>query len=176
MPYDFEVPVRQEWWQLNVVDELPLLLDRLLASDRYGIGNGRTEPDDTYGVYLFSSRERHEYVGRTGLTERTRLSGTKSYSGFKTRLRSHLTATHNSGSFAYMRTCAAWRAAQRPLAKSRKENCANAQFMDAFRAEIGSINEMDLRVVAIDSELLSAVFEIYAATVLSTPWNVFATS
>jgi hypothetical protein len=69
---------RHEWWQGNISRRLPGLLDTLLSSDVYGVGSGHTEPPNTYGVYLFSSLERHEYVGRTGLTERTRLSGGKS--------------------------------------------------------------------------------------------------
>ena len=173
---DPDILARHEWWRENISRRLPELLDKLLSSDVYGMGGGHAEPPNTYGVYLFSSLERHEYVGRTGLTERTRLSGGKSYSGFANRLKGHLTATHNSGSWAYKRTCASFREAGHPLARSRDKNCANREFMEAFRAEIEVIRAMEFRVVAIDSELLSAVLEMYAATVLDTPWNSFPTS
>ena len=109
------------------------------------------------------------------MTERTRRSGGKSYSGFANRLTGHLTATHTSGSWAYKRTCASFREAGRPLAGSREKNCANAEFMEAFRAEIEVIRAMEFRFVIIESELLSAVFEMYAATVLDTG-NSFPTS
>ena len=171
-----DILARHEWWQANISRRLPELLDKLLSSDVYGMGSGHTEPPNAYGVYLFSSVERHEYAGRTGLTERTKLSGGKSYSGFANRLKGHLTATHTSGSWAYKRTCASLREAGHQLAGSRAMNCANPAFMHAFRAEIEVIRTMDFRVVAIDSELLSAVVEKYAATVLHTPWNSFPTS
>lgn len=173
---DPAILARHEWWQENVNDRLPRLLDELLSSDVFGVGDGRAEPPSTYGVYLFSSPERHEYVGRTGLTERTKLSGGKSYSGFANRLKGHLTATHTSGSWGYKRTCASLKDAGRPLAGSRAKNCEDPEFMKAFRAEIEAIRAMEFRVVGIDAELLSAVFEMYAATVLDTPWNSFPTS
>jgi hypothetical protein len=172
---DPDILARHDWWQEHINGRLPELLDELLSSDVHGMGDGQTEPSNDYGVYLFSSPERHEYVGRTGLTERTRLSGGKSYSGFANRLKGHLTATHTSGSWAYKRTCAKFREAGRPLAGSREKNCANDEFMEAFRAEIEVIRAMEFRVVAIESELLSAVFEIYAATALDTG-DTFRTS
>lgn len=82
-PEDLAVPERQARWQETVADQLPGLLDQLVSSDAYGLGDGRQPPPNEYGVYLFTSTERNEYVGRTGLTERTRLSGGKSYSGFR---------------------------------------------------------------------------------------------
>ena len=42
-----------EWWQENIKGRLPELLDELLFSDIYGMGDGRTEPPNTYGAYLF---------------------------------------------------------------------------------------------------------------------------
>ena len=170
-----DIPARHQWWQGNINGRLPQLLDELLSSDVYGLGDGHTEPPNTYGVYLFSSPKRHEYVGRTGLTERTKLSGGKSYSGFANRPKGHLTATH-SGSWGYKRTCASFREAGHPLARSREKNCADSEFMKAFVAEIEAIRTMEFRVVVIESELVSAVFEMYAATVLETPWNSFPTS
>lgn len=97
---DPNILARQESWQENINLQMPELLDMLLSSDVYGIGDQHSKPPNTYGVYLFSSPERHEYVGRTGLTERTKLSGGKSYSGFANRLKGHLTATHTSGSLS----------------------------------------------------------------------------
>ena len=173
---DPDILARHEWWQENINGRLPQLLDELLACDIYGSGNGTTSPPNAYGVYLFTSRERHEYVGRTGITERTRLSGGKSYSGFRHRLKGHLTATHTSGSWRYKRTCASHREAGYPLAVSRKANCGDPAFKKAFVAEIEVIRAMEFRFVAIESELLSAVFEMYSATVLNTPWNSFPTS
>ena len=41
------------------------------------------------------------------------------------------------------------------------------------RGRHSGIRAMDFRFVVIDSEVLSAVFEIYAATVLAAPWNRF---
>jgi hypothetical protein len=171
-----DIDARHQFWQNEIDGRLPGLLEELLASDVYGLGEGQTHPSNEYGVYLFTSSERHEYVGRTGLTERTRRSGGKSYSGFKKRLTGHLTPTETSGSWAYKRTVASFLEAKRDLAKSRKANCANAEFKAAFESEIERLQAMEFRFVVIDDELLSAVFEIYAATVLETPWNSFPTS
>jgi hypothetical protein len=165
-----------ESWQKEINGRLPGLLEQLLACDIYGLGEGQTPPPNEFGVYLFSSSERHEYVGRTGLTERTRRSGGKSYSGFRYRLAGHLTPTETSGSWAYKRTFASFLEAERKLAGSRKANCADAVFKAAFEAEVDLLRAMEFRFVVIDDELLSAVFEIYAATVLETPWNSFPTS
>lgn len=173
---DPDLQARHEWWQENINRRLPGLLRELLACDPYGRGPGRIEPPNSCGVYLFSTPERHEYVGRTGLTERTQLSGGTSYSGFRNRLRGHLTATHTQGTWAYKRTCKSFRDASRPLAGSRKENCEDPDFKAAFKQEIEVVRAMEFRVVAIEDELLSAVFEMYAATVLDTPWNTFHTS
>lgn len=106
---DPELLARHVWWQEHINARLPGLLSELLSGDVYGIGSGRTKPPNGYGVYLFTSAERHEYVGRTGLTERTERSGGTSYSGFEKRLNGHLTATHSSGSWAYKRTCDSFR-------------------------------------------------------------------
>lgn len=167
-----ELAARHAWWQEQINARLPCLLSELLSSDVYGLGNERTKPPNGFGVYLFTSSEGHEYVGRTGLTERTERSGGTSYSGFANRLKGHLTATHSSGSWAYKRACDSYRASGRALAGSREQNCASPEFMKAFRAEIELIREMEFRLVAIESELLSAVFEMYAATVLGTRQQV----
>lgn len=48
--------------------------------------------------------------------------------------------------------------------------------MERFEAEIANVRAMEFRIVRIDDDRVAAVFEIYAATVLGTPWNSFATS
>lgn len=173
---DPEILAGRKQWDENIARRLPDLLEELLRSKTYGLGDELVPPTNDYGVYLFTSTERHEYVGRTGLTERARLSGGKCYSGFANRLKGHLTATHTSGSWAYKRTCVAFRASGRQLAGSRAANCTDPDLFKAFLAEIAAIQAMEFRSVAIGDETLSAVFEIYAATVLATPWNSFPTS
>jgi hypothetical protein len=48
--------------------------------------------------------------------------------------------------------------------------------MELFLGAIEEVRKMDFRVVRIDDDRLAAVFEVYASTVLRTPWNSFATS
>jgi hypothetical protein len=59
------------WAQLS--DWLPEMLAELLASEVYGID--RRPPKDQRGVYLFTDRGKHLYVGRTGITARLRAGG-----------------------------------------------------------------------------------------------------
>jgi hypothetical protein len=61
---------------------------------------------------------------------------------------------------------------------SRKANCENAEFMDAFRMQCERVRNMDFQVVEMDadSNRLAAVFEIYAAFALELDHQTFAVS
>lgn len=115
-----------------------------------------------------------QYVGRVWLTDRSRRAG-KQFSSFRTRIRGHAVARHNSGTYAYARTCEHFRSQGRPLASTRKGNCDDPEFMAEFRRQCSLVRDMGVRVVEINNNKLSAVFEIYAATVLGLPQS-FAVS
>lgn len=166
---------RQRKWDAKITKQLPDLLNRLLDSPIYGLGDDRELPPATYGVYLFSERGKPHYVGRVGLTERSKRAG-KKFSNFRTRLRGHVRPRHNEGTYAYARTVRSFHRKKKPLAGTRKENCADPEFMAEFRRQCERIARWDFQVVEITDNRLAAVFEIYAATVLGLRHQTFAVS
>lgn len=171
---DPAVVERQKTWDREVTGELPGLLRRLLESPVYGLTRDRPLPPEQHGVYLFVDDTGAQYVGRVGLTDRSRRAG-KRFSSFRTRVRGHAVARHNSGTYAYARTCENFRSQGRPLASTRKENCDDPEFMAEFRRQCSVVRDMGVHVIEIDDNKVAAVFEIYAATVLGLPQS-FAVS
>jgi hypothetical protein len=166
---------RQKTWDREVTSELPDLLRQLLDSPVYGLTRDRPLPPEQHGIYLLiDDAGAPQYVGRVGLTDRSRRAG-KRFSSFRTRVRGHAVARHNSGTYAYARTCEHFRSQGRPLASTRKGNCDDPEFMAEFRRQCSVVGDMGVRVVAIDDNKVAAVFEIYAATVLELPQS-FAVS
>jgi len=174
---DPKIAIRKRQWDEEVAKQLPDLLARLLNSPIYGLGKARDLPPAAYGVYLFSEKGKPRYVGRVGLTERSKRVG-KRFSNFRTRLRGHARPRHNEGTYAYARTVAQFRDMGLPLGSSRKANCENPEFMDAFRGHCERVRDMDFQVVEMDadSNRLAAVFEIYAAFALGLDHQTFAVS
>ena len=172
---DSEIIARKRRWDAEITKQLPDLLTRLLDSPIYGLGEDRELPPAAYGVYLFSERGKPRYVGRVGLTERSKRAG-KKFSNFRTRLRGHVRPRHNEGTYAYARTVRSFHRKKKPLAGTRKENCADPEFMAEFSRQCERIARWDFQVVEITDNRLAAVFEIYAATVLGLRHQTFAVS
>jgi len=172
---DPKILAREERWRERVTEQLPSLLTALLASQEFGLVGDRELPPAAHGVYLLSEKGAPRYVGRAGLTERSRRTG-KGYSNFRTRLNGHIRPRHNEGTYAYNRAVRAFERKRLPLAKTRAANCADPEFMDEFRKQCLRVACMDCRVVEIDDNRLAAVFEIYAATVLGIRHQTFAVS
>lgn len=161
-----------ELWDAKIASKLEPLLEGLLACEPVRVDGDLDAVPNSHGVYLFSSETGEEYVGRTGLTERSRRAGKSGSSGFRARLKSHLKPRHNAGTFAYRR---AHKAMSFPEG-TRQELVADPEFMDAFKTEIEAVRQMEFRWIEIPEDSLAAVFEVFAATVLETPWNSFSTS
>jgi|GEM_PF-1607019 len=172
---DSGIIARERQWDAEITKQLPDLLTQLLESPIYGLGEDRDLPPATYGVYLFSEGGKPRYVGRVGLTERSKRAG-KKFSNFRTRLRGHIRPRHNEGTYAYARTVRSFHRKKKPLARTRKENCADPEFMVEFRRQCERIARWDFQVVEITDNRLAAVFEIYAATVLGLRHQTFAVS
>ena len=165
------------WTEMN--DRMSELLDRLLGSPSYGRREtGRPPAPDSHGVYLFSDAGEPQYVGRTGRTERSIRAGKKSASGFRARLAGHSRPSSglSSASFA-LRIALGWAAdEQLVLPANRSDVLSNGHFAELFSTAKERITGMDFQVVPIEQDRESAVFEVYAAFVLATPFNSFATS
>lgn len=115
------------------------------------------------GIYLFSEGDKHLYVGRTNrirkrLQNHCRPSGT------------HFTATF---AFRIARTETGMLKASYAKAGSRDQLCLDSTFGPAFIAAKTRVAKMDIRYVGEPDPLRQALLELYAATVLRTPFNDF---
>lgn len=117
----------------------------------------------TRGIYLFSEGDNHLYVGRTNRM-RGRLRGHCVPSG------SHFTATF---AFRIARLETGHTAASYSKSGSRAELLKNEAFKFAFDKAKRRIASMDIRFVEEVDPTQQALLEIYAATVLKTPYNDF---
>jgi hypothetical protein len=115
------------------------------------------------GIYLFSEGTAHLYVGRTNRL-RERLRGHCVPSG------SHFTATF---AFRIARTATGRIAASYSKSGSRADLLKDEAFASTFEAAKRRISSMDLRFVEESDPTRQALLEIYAATVLKTPYNDF---
>jgi predicted GIY-YIG superfamily endonuclease len=117
------------------------------------------------GIYLFSEGDRHLYVGRSRRIRR--------------RLGNHCRpgATHRMAAFAFRlaRESTDRLTATYKSDGSRAALARDPDFHGAFEAAKSRIRDMDIRFVEEPEPLRQALLEIYAAVVLSTPYNDFDT-
>ena len=160
-----------------VETKLPGYLEALLASDVFGRGPGREPPPREHGVYLFTEAGRHLYVGRCGLTERAAKRG-RGHSNFRTRLAGHTrpSSAHNQATFAWRLAVEAVEGQFEGLPTTRAELQLDSRFRREFVCQKKRVAAMDFRVVTIADNFESYVFEPYAALMLDTPYNSWATS
>ncbi len=173
--HDPQILRREQRWEDEVTVRLPVLLTELLESRVFGLASERDLPPKAYGVYLLSDRGRPCYVGRVGLTERSRRAG-KQFSNFQTRLKGHAAARHESGTYAYARTVRTLQRRGAEVVGTRAQNCADPEFMAEFRLQCEHVRRMGCQVVEITDNRVSAVFEIYAAAALGLRHQTFAVS
>jgi hypothetical protein len=169
-------PGRRRAWS-QVLQNLPTYLEELLASPTFGRGPERISPPTTHGVYLFSERGKDLYVGRCGITERARIAG-KGHSNFRTRLAGHTrpSAAHNQATFAWRLTAEALGDELALMPKEREARQFDERFRKEFFTQKERVTAMEFRVVEIPDDFESYVFEPYAALILDTPYNSWATS
>ena len=117
------------------------------------------------GIYLFSENNKHLYVGRTNKL-RQRLQNHCTPSG------DHFTATF---AFRIARHQTGRVKATYTKAGSRDDLTNDPIFREAFEAAKKRVTSMDIRYVEETNPTHQALLEIYAATVLGTPYNDFDT-
>lgn len=161
----------------KVIEKLPHYLEALLASDAFGRGADREPPPREHGVYLFTEAGRHLYVGRCGLTERAAKKG-GGHSNFRTRLAGHTrpSSGHNQATFAWRLTVEAVEGRWEDLPTTRLNLGRDSRFLQEFIRQKERVTAMEFRVVASAEDFESYVFEPYAAMMLKTPYNSWATS
>lgn len=115
------------------------------------------------GIYLFSDGTNHLYVGRSN-NIRKRIG-----------LHCRPSSQHNQATFAFrMARHQTGRAeAAYTASGSRSEMVKDAVFGPVFTASKAHIRSLDLRFVEERDATRQALLEIYAATVLGTPFNDF---
>jgi hypothetical protein len=165
----------REWAKVEV--KLPGYLEALLDSEVFGRGPGREPPPREHGVYLFTEAGRHLYVGRCGLTERAAKKG-RGHSNFRTRLAGHTrpSSGHNQATFAWRLAVEAVDGRFKDLPVVRAELQQDSRFREEFLRQKERVTAMDFRVVTITDNFESYVFEPFAALMLSTKYNSWATS
>ena len=168
----------EEWRQLTAW--LPEMLQSLLGSPPYNRQN--RPPMEGRGVYLFTENGRHLYVGRTGITTRTRRAGTEPRTSFRMRFDQHTQAGNPpwSASFAMRlaRIDAREAAVEIPPGgwwPTKDHHPDFNQLFTAAKLRVG--DEMEMRVSPFDDDergIRSLVAEAYAAAILQTPFNDFS--
>lgn len=166
----------QRSWE-EVEAKLPAYLEGLLASDVFGRGSGREPPPREHGVYLFTEAGRHLYVGRCGLTERAAKKG-GGHSNFRTRLAGHTrpSSGHNQATFAWRLAVEAVDGRFEDLPPVRAELQQDSRFREEFLRQKERVTAMDFQVITITDDFESYVFEPFAALMLGTKYNSWATS
>ena len=165
----------------RLADWLPEMLSELLESEVYGIN--QRPPKDQRGVYLFTERGKHLYVGRTGITARSRASGGPPITSFRHRFDQHTQLGRPPGASSFanrlMRNAARRRGVEIPSEWWKDRHAASAEAYGLFCAAKTRIGAMECRVVAFDDDLKgvrSSVAEIYVHAQLNTRFNDFSTS
>ncbi len=117
------------------------------------------------GVYLFSERGKPLYVGRSNRLRK------------RIPLHYRRASKHSSAAFAFRLARKATRreAASYKTEGSRKQLAADPSFMRAFLHAKERIRRMNVRFVEETNQLRQTLLEVYAAAVLSTPFNDFDT-
>ncbi len=116
-------------------------------------------------------------MGRCGLTERAAKKGA-GHSNFRTRLAGHTrpSSGHNQATFAWRLTVEAVEGRWEDLPTTRLDLGRDSRFLQEFIRQKERVTAMEFRVVVIADDFESYVFEPYAAMMLKTPYNSWATS
>jgi hypothetical protein len=181
------------WDELN--DWLPEMLGALRASEAFNEDNP-PQPSGR-GIYLFSQGTEHLYVGRTGITARSRAIGKEPSTNFFNRWDPHTNPNSppNSAPFANKLACELAQAFNLEMPAQLKERFGLARTADWWRLRIAQEppdyylafeeakrfirKQLDYRIVAFNEDVRgvrSHVAEVYVDVVLQTTYGDFSTS
>lgn len=160
---------------------LPAMLTHLLASEVFHVEC--RPPQDQRGIYLFSESDEHLYVGRTGITARSRAKGGAPITSFRHRFDQHTQLGRPPGASSFANRLMLEHAAELDLEvpadwwTDRKTSASD--IYDLYKAAKNRIGAMEFRVVAFEDDVKgvrSTVAEVYAHVHLRTLYNDFSTS
>ena len=141
----------------EIINKFPAWLDRLQKSAALSRNQLHDIPDQ--GIYVFyDDKGLPLYVGRSDrMRKRLLMHGRPS-------------AGHESATFAFM---LAREDMGNPGTKSRKELQVDKEFSKRYFVKKEEVSKMKVRVIEIIDPAEQALFEIYAALELQTPYNVW---
>jgi hypothetical protein len=160
---------------------LPVMLQQLLASEAFHVDC--RPPRDQRGIYLFSEAGQHLYVGRTGITARSRAQSSEPVTSFRQRFDQHIQPGSPPGASSFAHRLTHERAIQLELAVPGNwwadRQTTTSKIYDLYREMKTRIGEMECRVVPFEDDIRgirSTVAEVYAHVHLRTLYNDFSTS
>lgn len=175
------VPVDSDEAWAKLMSWLPEMLDELLASEVFDAD--RRPPTAQHGIYLFSEGGAHLYVGRTGITARSRAKGGTPVTSFRHRFDQHIQPGRPPGASSFANRLLLERATAVGLAVPddwwESRNGATSAVYDVYKAAKARIGAMDCRVVAFNDDIKgvrSTLAEVFVHVQLGTPYNDFLTS
>ncbi len=169
-----------ETWD-DLTTWLPEMLTHLLASKIFHVEC--RPPQDQRGIYLFSESDEYLYVGRTGITARSRAKGRAPITSFRHRFDQHTQPGRTPGASSFANRLMLERASELDLEvpadwwNDRKASASD--IYDLYKGAKNRIGAMEFRFVAFDDDIKgvrSTVAEVYAHVHLRTPYNDFSTS
>jgi hypothetical protein len=181
VPYDVAPAIDSQGAWEALQRWLPGILESLLDSERFNRQN--RPPAGQRGVYLFSEDGQHLYVGRTGITARTRRTGKEPSTGFRTRFDQHTQDGRPPWSAPFAMRLARDHAVRRNVHvpadwwRAREDHPEVLAMFLAAKRRIA--DTMEMRVIAFDDDELgikSLVAEAYVHAMLRTPYNDFSPS
>jgi len=160
---------------------LPVMLEQLLASEVFHFEH--RPPRDQRGVYLFSEAGHHLYVGRTGITARSRAKGEEPITSFRHRFDQHVQPGRPPGASSFAHRLMLERAVQLALTVPSNwwadRQTTALEIYDLYKAAKTRIGAMEYRIVPFEDDIKgvrSTIAEVYAHVHLGTPYNDFSTS
>ena len=174
----------------RIIRQMEPLLKRLKCSPLRNMSQLHDLPGHPFpkqGIYVFYEQGKPLYVGCSD--------------GLGTRILQHRSSDPNKAAFAFILTRDEWRLWKNPIwerdlykkdkelveirnskGEQTKVKLSKGAMLDDksikqdFQLQRERIKEMQVRVIEIEDEYEQAMFEIYAAYVLSTPYNTFKTT
>lgn len=143
------------------IQRMPELLQSLEESEAFEITN-ITQIIPKSGVYVFYENNRPMYVGRSN--------------NMRSRLLQHgrESSRHNQATFAFILAKEQMKVDKKASVTREKLESA-PEFEQAFYEARQRVRGMKIRLIGIDDQITQALFEIYAALALDTPYNDFGT-
>ena len=143
----------------EIVDQMQPLLDQLLGGTAYH-GNTLQDLHVRHGIYAFFDREKPMYVGRVGPTSKQPM---------RARIRNHRSGEPRTAPLP------AWMVRRHLGQNDITAKKIAEDHRPIFDQMQERVREMEVRVVEVEDCTIQAVFEIYSALVLQTPFNDFCT-